>query len=129
MSAIEYKRKAEPPVVIVTADDGTVQEWPLAEFEADPAACVAATGNGISPPVPEEVDSVAAKTVLWELGLLDAADALVASQPRPVQLFWNRHTFRRDDPTLNALAKTAMGLTDAQLDDIFRAAASATAAG
>jgi hypothetical protein len=40
-------------IVIVTADDGTTSEWPLATFEADPAAAVAATGNGITPPEPE----------------------------------------------------------------------------
>ena len=47
---ISYNRKIG--VVQVTADDGTVREWPLAEFEADPVAAVAATGNGITPPEP-----------------------------------------------------------------------------
>ena len=45
MPSIEYRRRAEPPVVIVTADDGTSRTWPLAEFEANPQACVLATGN------------------------------------------------------------------------------------
>jgi hypothetical protein len=44
--AYSYKRET----VTVTADDGTTRDWPLATFEADPAACVAQTGNGIEEP-------------------------------------------------------------------------------
>jgi hypothetical protein len=47
---ISYNRKSG--TVTVTADDGTTRIWPLATFEADPAACVAQTGNGITPPEP-----------------------------------------------------------------------------
>lgn len=50
MSSISYSYKRG--IVTVTADDGTVQEWPLKTFEADPASCVAQTGNGITPPEP-----------------------------------------------------------------------------
>ncbi len=51
MSSIEYNRKAG--IVTVTADNGVTRVWPLATFEANPAACVAQTGNGITPPVQE----------------------------------------------------------------------------
>ena len=40
-------------LVTVTADNGTARNWPMAEFEANPEACIAQTGNGITPPTPE----------------------------------------------------------------------------
>lgn len=51
MSSIAYSRKQG--TVTVTADNGVSRVWPLATFEANPAACVAQTGNGITPPVVE----------------------------------------------------------------------------
>lgn len=61
-----YNRAAG--IVTVTADDGTVRDWPLAEFEADPAGCVAQTGNGITPPVIEPTvdDKIAAVRAEYE---------------------------------------------------------------
>jgi hypothetical protein len=46
--AYSYKRG----IVTVTADNGTSRDWPLKTFEADPASCVAQTGNGIALPEP-----------------------------------------------------------------------------
>lgn len=85
-------------------------------------------------PVPFEIDSVAIKTLMWETPMgnstmLDAAEAIVATQLRPVQLFWLRDKWRRDDPTLVGLAKTAFQLTDQQIDAMFIQAKTKTAAG
>lgn len=123
--SIEYNRRAVPPVVIVTADDGTVRAWPLAEFDADPSACVAATGNGIRAPVPDKISAAQAMTALAGAGLLDAAQALIDAPETPVavKIFWNReHEFNRESPALNQMAGL-LGLDSDALDDLFRAAA------
>lgn len=55
-------------------------------------------------------------------GLLDAIESFVQTQPRAVQLAWQRTPeFHRNDPMLTAGA-TAMGLGEAQIDALFRSA-------
>lgn len=76
MAHIDINRRAKPPFVRVTADDGTQVEWPLDQFEADPAACVAATGNGITPPVPEP--TAEEKLAVAEKELAGLREALIA---------------------------------------------------
>jgi len=125
MSSIEYKRRADPPIVRVTSDDGTQREWPLATFEADPAACIAATGNGINAPVPETISAPQARVALHRVGLLANVNALVndPSTPEEVKIFWEYEpNLNRDSPALNAMAGL-LGLNDAALDDLFRSAA------
>lgn len=111
--------------VAVTADNGASRTWPLVQFEADPATCIAATGNGIKSSVPEKISAAQAMAVLDANGLLDAAEALIAhpDTPRVVKIFWQReHEFNRTSPALNSMA-AMLGLSEAQLDDLFRAAA------
>lgn len=117
------ERRAD--VVVVTADDGTRKEWSIAAFEANAAACIAATGNGIKPPVPETVSSAQARVALYAAGLLPTIEAIVADEatPVPVKIFWEYEvSFWRESPAINSLAQVA-GLTQDQLDDLFRAAA------
>lgn len=129
------------PIVIVEPTLGANQVKGAASYTVN-ADDVTKTWAVVDVPVavPPEVDSVAIKTVLFNTptqggasNMLDDAEALVATQARPVQLYWNRHTFRRDDVTLNTLAKAAppngFGLSDAQMDTIFVAAQAASAAG
>lgn len=60
-----------------------------------------------------------AKLVLHAAGLLDDVDAAVAAADRATQIDWEYATeIHRDWPTLVAMA-TALGMTDAQLDDLF----------
>ena len=120
--SISYNRKAG--TVTVTADDGTEREWPLATFEADPAACVAQTGNGINAPVPASIKASQARVALHRAGLLPAVTALVAAPEtdEEIRIFWEYEVdLDRTSPALNAMA-AALGLTSAQLDDLFRTA-------
>ena len=117
---IAYNRKAG--IVTVTSDDGTERVWPLAEFEADPAACVAQTGNGINAPVPPSIKASQARVALHRAGLLASVTALVdnPATDAEIKIFWEYEVdLDRDSPALNAMA-AALGLTSQQLDDLFR---------
>lgn len=123
MSSVSYNRKAG--IVTVTADDGTSRVWPLATFEADPAACVAQTGNGINGPVPATISASQARVALHRAGLLASVTALVdnPATDAEIKIFWEYEVdLSRDSPALNAMAG-ALGLTAAQVDDLFRSAA------
>ena len=63
------------------------------------------------------------KLAMLGAGLLDNVEAFVAGADRSVQISWEYATeFDRFAPMLNAMAQ-AFGLTEAQVDDLFRAAA------
>jgi hypothetical protein len=122
MASIGYNRKAG--IVTVMADDGTERIWPLATFEADPAACVAQTGNGINAPVPATIKASQARVALHRAGLLTSVTALVddPATDQEIRIFWEYEVdLDRTSPALNAMA-AALGLTSAQLDDLFRTA-------
>lgn len=136
MGGIEKKTRENPkdnrytakdcPCYIVTADDGTFRVWPEAEFLADEAACVAATGNGIKAPVPDTVTAPQARIALLRAGLLSTVQAMVAQAGANSELaiFWEYSvTYGRQHPLLLAMA-AGLGLTSDQVDDLFRAAAS-----
>ena len=92
----------------------------LAEFEAlrDTADL------DVSPPtMPQSVTIRQGCQALEEAGLLTAVEAEIASAPRYVQIDWERATsIDRAWPTL-AVLQSALGLTDAQVDDLFIRAA------
>ena len=79
-------------------------------------------------PVPEEVSRFQARAALLGAGLLSFVEAAIAASGNPLaQLAWaDAQTFRRDSPTVAAMS-AVLGLTDAQLDDLFRSAAGITA--
>lgn len=65
-----------------------------------------------------------ARAALLNAGLLDDVEALMAdaSTPREVRLMWQfKERIRRNHPTTIDMA-SALGWTDEQLDDLFRAA-------
>ncbi len=74
-------------------------------------------------PVPSEVSRFQALAALTNAGLYVAAQTAVNGSSDPlIKLAWdNAQTFERSSPTIAALA-AALGLTDAQVDDLFRAA-------
>lgn len=78
------------------------------------------------PPVtpPASVTPAQAKIILFENGLLDEVEALVAGHPyRPVSIWWsNAIQFDRGNAYLIALG-IELGLTDEQMDEMFIAAA------
>lgn len=74
-------------------------------------------------PVPEEVSPAQARIVLLQAGLLDSVQAAIAGASMTVQLAWEYGvTLKRHSPTVAQLGG-ALGLSDAQIDDLFRAAA------
>lgn len=79
-------------------------------------------------PVPQSVSMFQARTALRRAGLLAAVEATVAASGDPeIQDAWEYATeFPRTSPTIAALA-AQIGLTDAQVDDLFRVAATITA--
>lgn len=76
-------------------------------------------------PAPPEVTMFQARAVLLQAGLFDAVDAAMqALGNRSVewQAWEYANHFTRHGPLVNAMAHS-LGLTDAQVDDMFRAAA------
>jgi len=79
-------------------------------------------------PVPPVVSRFQARAALLGAGKLAEAEAAVAASGDAfVQLAWAEASeWRRDSPTLGALAG-AIGMTGAEIDDLFRAAGQITA--
>ena len=74
-------------------------------------------------PVPEVISRFQARAALSQMGLLDDAEALVLSQGALATMAWEDiNEFRRDSPLVNEIAPQ-LGLDDAELDDLFRLAA------
>lgn len=77
------------------------------------------------PAVPQEVTAGQAQAALLQAGLLDEVEALIndPSTDRMFKIAWAKAlTFRRDSYTLQTLA-ALVPLTEAQLDELFIAAA------
>ena len=105
------------------------------ELEADLGADAAAYADLIAstrakvppyipppPTIPFSVTPFQAKAASLQAGLLPAVEAALATASPIAQLAWSDATeFTRDSPTINALA-AQLGLTDAQVDDLFIAA-------
>lgn len=101
---------------VVKMDDGSKAPT-KAEILAGDAALSAVI------PVPQEVSRFQALAALLHAGLLDDVETAVAGADRFTQIAWsNASTFARASPTIATLA-AALGLSDAQVDDLFRAAA------
>lgn len=75
------------------------------------------------PPVPQSVSRFQARAAMHVAGLLDQVEAAIAQADTLAQMAWTDAVeFRRDSPTIAALA-AQIGLTDAEIDALFRAAA------
>lgn len=78
------------------------------------------------PPPPLTVTPWQARTALAQQGLLDDIEALIDSlgPSNPAHIAWHyAERIRRDSPLIAAL-QSQIGLTDAQLDDLFALAKS-----
>jgi len=81
------------------------------------------------PPIPSSVTRFQALAILAAGGYLDTVRTYIATldQNNVQRLAWENATdWERSSPTLNALA-TMLGLTDAQVDELFIAAAQVSA--
>ena len=75
------------------------------------------------PPVPQAVSRFQARAALKIAGLLSKIEEQVAQADPIVQIAWTDAVeFRRNSPTIAELAK-AVGLTEDQIDELFRNAA------
>ncbi len=78
-------------------------------------------------PVPAEVTNFQARSVLRAQGLLDDVNTAVAAIGGEAQDAWEyANVFTRTGALVNAIG-TGLGLTEAELDDLFRAAAAVSA--
>lgn len=74
-------------------------------------------------PVPSFITPRQCRLVLMAQGLLGQVEAMIAAQDEATRITWEYALeFRRDDPLLNQLAVN-LGLTDAEIDQFFIAAA------
>lgn len=74
-------------------------------------------------PIPTSVTPRQVRLLLLQQGLLANVETMIAAADKATQITWEFATeFKRDNPLLEQLAK-ALGLTDAQVDQFFIAAA------
>lgn len=105
-----------PTIVIKDAQTGEVTEREMTAEEIEATQI----------PIEEEralmvCSRFQAKAALQAAGLLASVEAVIAQADPFVQLAWSEAVeFRRTSPTIAAL-QSAVGLTDAQIDDLFRA--------
>jgi hypothetical protein len=85
-----------------------------AEWEAEASAPT---------PVPQSVTPRQARLALLGAGLLDAVEAAIAQGPRADQITWEFAVDVRRDYALIENLGTALGLTSAEIDNLFRTAA------
>lgn len=77
-------------------------------------------------PVPETVSRFQARQRLYQLGLLDDAEALVIAQGTAAAMAWEDvYEFRRDSQLVNDIAPE-LGMDQNDLDDFFRVASTIT---
>ena len=78
-------------------------------------------------PVPVEVTRFQARAALYNAGLLNQAAALAAAAGGIAQLAWiDAQVFRRASPTVISIGQQ-LGLSEADMDELFKTAASITA--
>jgi hypothetical protein len=74
-------------------------------------------------PVPASISPRQARLILLQNNLLTAVEAAIAASSAEIQIEWEYATeIRRDSPTVAAIG-VYLGLTDNQIDDMFRSAA------
>ncbi|MGR3495233.1 hypothetical protein [Citreimonas sp.] len=116
--------------IAFTADPDDVEPLGRHLFAAiTEAGGIADAPEPAPPPVPQVVSAFQAKEALIEAGLYDDAEAAVtAAGGRALRAWQNATEFQRGSETIAALAgPDGLNLTDAQIDDLFRAAAHITA--
>ena len=115
---------AQPTKIVVNLSSGSTQTVTLTNAEildiSNRANVEAARAAAV---VPNEVSMWQARVVLRQAGLFDAAQAAVNSaNDIALTEVWERGNYvLRDSPAIIALG-AQLGLSDAQIDDLFRQA-------
>jgi hypothetical protein len=110
--------------------NGEVQAFPAASGEpceanslADLTAAIAALALPPVPVVPSPVTPLQVRRALNASGLRTQVEEALAAAPQDARDAWEFATeIKRDDATLNAMA-AALGMSPAQIDDLFTLAA------
>ena len=116
---------------IAVADDSWEPGEGLTKREATAGCEIGGrwTGSGWEPkpippaPVPASITPLQARRALRAADLLDAVNGWIATQPDDAQEAWEYCIEVRRDSPLIAGAQEGLGLTDEQVDDLFRAGA------
>ncbi len=74
-------------------------------------------------PVPQQVTMRQARLELLERGLLDDVEAVILAAGRAAQIEWEFATFVERGHPVIAVVQQQQGLSDADMDDLFREAA------
>lgn len=77
----------------------------------------------VADPVPQEVTDLQARLALIAAGKLDAVEAVVAQADPATKAWYDRATSWRRDSAMIAGLAPAVGLSEGQIDDLFRVAA------
>ena len=112
-------------VITIDVVSGTVTSRGLTpeEIAALPTPEVAAALALASERAGMKVSGLQARVALLQAGLLPQVEAAVSAADPIIQMAWAKAIeFHRFSPTILALS-AQLGMTDAQLDDLFRAAA------
>ena len=103
--------------------DGPPGELPTVRAPLTPEETAAAEAAIAAEPVPAVVSARQARLALIGAGLLDAVETAVAGLSAAHRVEWEYATEVHRDHALIADLATALDLTSAQVDDLFRAAA------
>lgn len=120
----EAERKAVGlyPIVESAIPEGKVSTGSTLVYDAvaDTVTRTHTLADAPPPPVPQAVTMFQAREQLRRDGLLATVDAAVAEADEPTRLAWEYALeLRRESPTVLAIAGI-LGLTDAQMDTMFR---------
>ena len=81
----------------------------------------------LSEPIPLSVTRFQARAALHLAGLLDDAEAAIAQAHPLSRIAWEHaNVYQRDSPTVISIGQQ-LGLSEAEMDDLFKTAASITA--
>jgi hypothetical protein len=114
-----------PPEAIPISDEDWA-EWSQASQRKrwqDGALVDAPAPASGPPPVPTSITARQARLALLQADLLDQVDAAVAKADRAAQVEWQYASTIDRHSTLVASLAASVPLTDAQLDQLFKAAA------
>lgn len=92
-----------------------------------PEAMAITTPPEPTDPIPLSVTRFQARAALHLAGLLDDAEAAIAQAHPLSRIAWEHaHVYRRDSPTVISIGHQ-LGLSEADMDELFKTAASITA--
>ena len=92
-----------------------------------PEAMAITTPPEPTDPIPLSVTRFQARAALWLAGLLDDAEAAIAQAHPLSRIAWEQaNVYRRDSPTVISIGQQ-LGLSEADIDELFKTAASITA--